>query len=988
MRRSAVRALRAVALRPIAALCLLSLLAPICSADPPTISPEILLHHGRVFPQDEQNYGDCGICFAKGQTVLTLQSHGEGLKLYLRGEQGELGDRNPRILGSGSDRKRISRYDLAPFDSVSWKAAFTYSTNWGRDQGVAIRQFDPETFQWRGLDLEVRAAATGVIRPRLLWTGEIYLACWIEADQRVHYRRLTRDLESLDSSPIASLPTSVWEIFDGSLDRLGGWLVAVDSGGRLRALPVGEDGLGTGAPILVALGASCPVIARVGERWLAAWVGYSGTVMCQWLDRKGPVGQVHYLDEEPTWAYPATLAASGGADAALLVWRSESGQRVVAQRVQAGGAPIGEPVVLADDAIWSMNMREETPRSIAADWSGSGWGVIWNEFQDPPVRGGDDGPLPPLLVRGRWLSAEGVPLGTAPEVIGVATEISWSGVSTEGRVARIWLRDDRDRFDLFSTTVDRGGIPVSPYEALSIPEVYDDGQRGGSGATNPEFRITSAGTHLGYNVGHSYDGDWHFYTSNTLHVDAVSGAGESPKVLRLQVDAVYNGLARAPTAWDIATRPDDRLVVCGRSPGGSDPVAEPPDAFAALYDSSDSDPRRHWMLGPAGVAASSPTTLALTDAYLVVWSEEREARRQLVGTWLSEDRPAGRVLGEQYFPEDGSQESAQFVIGPDGGLVLYRYRAPGAGETHLRVFTIDGLGVPNNTASAAMSAPGSFTRPVATWDGRNYLVAWQAADRPRGIYLNRVSPAGEVLDGQGLLLTASSSAAPAVASLGDGTALLTYDDKLRLITEPPVPVAPLLASARSVPGGCEVHWQFTGFEGATSVALYRRALPGPEADPGSPPDRYVEAETRPIAGDASAGVFVDRLADAGGWFAYVVRLQTAGGHGFWSTVAVAEAGAATIGRDWKFTGPAPSPARDQARLSFTLTRPAERAEVSICAVDGRRVRRLLLDAPSAGEHPLIWDGRDQAGLPAPSGWYIALLNVDGDTRHRRFLLLR
>ncbi|MCC7141295.1 MAG: hypothetical protein IT349_04265, partial [Candidatus Eisenbacteria bacterium] len=830
--------------------------------------------------------------------------------------------------------------------------------------------------------------ADGVIRPRLLWTGEIYLVCWVEADQRVHYRRLTRDLAFIDSSPVASLPSSDQEPFDGALDRIGGWLVAVDPAGWLQALPVGEDGLRSGAPITIAIHATCPRIARVGDLWCLAWIGWPGFVMYQWLDRTGPVGPVHYLDQGPTDASPPTLAVAGGREAALLVWRADSGQRIVAQWIQAGLVPFGEPVVLAEDAIWSMNIREEPPRSIAAAWSGSGWGVIWNEYQDPPVRGGDDGPLPPLMVRGRWLSAEGVPLGTAPEVIGVATEISWSGVSTEDRVARIWLRDYQDRLRIFSTTVDAGGNPAAPYEAIAIPGVYDSGRGGGSHAANPEFRIKSEGTHLGYNVHASYSSDWYAEDSNTLNVDPVPADGESSTWLQLGIDRVSEGSARGLAGWDIATRPEDRLVAWARSAGSQGPVESPPDALAALFDPTDLQWGRTWMLGAPGVATWSPMALALTDKYLVVWAEEREARRQLVGTWLSGDRPAGRVLGEQYFPEDGSQESAQFVIGPGGGLVLYRYRAPGDGDTHLRVFSIDRLGVPDDTASAAISAPGSFTRPVATWDGRNYLVAWQAADLPRGIYLNRVSPAGEVLDRQGVLVTASSLAAPAVASLGDGNALLTYDDKLRLIAEPPVPVAPLLASARSVRGGCEVHWLFTGFEGATSVALHRRPLRGPEEDPGSPPDRYVEMDTRRIAGDASEGVFVDRSVEAGGWYAYVVRLQTANGLELWSTVALAEAGATTAGRDWEFTGPAPNPAPGQATLTFTVTRPAQRAEASICAVDGRRVRRLLLDARSAGEHTVIWDGRDQAGLPAPSGWYIARLNVDGDTRHRRFLLLR
>ncbi|MFQ5605053.1 MAG: carboxypeptidase regulatory-like domain-containing protein [bacterium] len=68
----------------------------------------------------------------------------------------------------------------------------------------------------------------------------------------------------------------------------------------------------------------------------------------------------------------------------------------------------------------------------------------------------------------------------------------------------------------------------------------------------------------------------------------------------------------------------------------------------------------------------------------------------------------------------------------------------------------------------------------------------------------------------------------------------------------------------------------------------------------------------------------------------------------------------------------PNPFNPETRISFGL--PAEmRIEVRIYNLLGQEVRQLFDGALGAGEHALIWDGRNQSGETMPSGLYIYTL---------------
>jgi hypothetical protein len=83
----------------------------------------------------------------------------------------------------------------------------------------------------------------------------------------------------------------------------------------------------------------------------------------------------------------------------------------------------------------------------------------------------------------------------------------------------------------------------------------------------------------------------------------------------------------------------------------------------------------------------------------------------------------------------------------------------------------------------------------------------------------------------------------------------------------------------------------------------------------------------------------------------------------------------------------PNPFRYTTAISFQLSQPA-RVRITIHNVAGRLVRGLLEADTPAGNHQVVWDGRDANGRSADSGIYFCRLSAAGESRVRQILLLR
>jgi predicted outer membrane repeat protein len=86
-------------------------------------------------------------------------------------------------------------------------------------------------------------------------------------------------------------------------------------------------------------------------------------------------------------------------------------------------------------------------------------------------------------------------------------------------------------------------------------------------------------------------------------------------------------------------------------------------------------------------------------------------------------------------------------------------------------------------------------------------------------------------------------------------------------------------------------------------------------------------------------------------------------------------------------GAVPNPFNPMTTISFAVPR-NEDVEVAIYGVDGRRVAVLLREMLAAGQHEVVWSGRDQGGRPAASGVYFVRIKAGPEVRTGKIMLAR
>jgi len=90
----------------------------------------------------------------------------------------------------------------------------------------------------------------------------------------------------------------------------------------------------------------------------------------------------------------------------------------------------------------------------------------------------------------------------------------------------------------------------------------------------------------------------------------------------------------------------------------------------------------------------------------------------------------------------------------------------------------------------------------------------------------------------------------------------------------------------------------------------------------------------------------------------------------------------------QLSAPYPNPFNPQTTVAFSLPR-AQRVELVVFDLRGRRVRELWSGDLAAGRHERSWDGADDRGRSLPSGVYCVRLGVaSGEMRTQRVMLVR
>ncbi len=91
----------------------------------------------------------------------------------------------------------------------------------------------------------------------------------------------------------------------------------------------------------------------------------------------------------------------------------------------------------------------------------------------------------------------------------------------------------------------------------------------------------------------------------------------------------------------------------------------------------------------------------------------------------------------------------------------------------------------------------------------------------------------------------------------------------------------------------------------------------------------------------------------------------------------------------KLLGNYPNPFNPTTTISFSTTESTENTELVIYNIKGQKVKQLVSDQLSAGEHSVVWDGRDENGKSVSSGIYFYKLIVDSKTEAvKKCLLLK
>lgn len=165
--------------------------------------------------------------------------------------------------------------------------------------------------------------------------------------------------------------------------------------------------------------------------------------------------------------------------------------------------------------------------------------------------------------------------------------------------------------------------------------------------------------------------------------------------------------------------------------------------------------------------------------YMVVWHDWSVYSCDIFGARVSQSGvlldsvaiPISVGQGNQSRPSvafDGTNYLVEWEDGRNVGFDIYGSRVTPAGVV------LDSAGI------AISTAPSRQDRSSIAFDGTNYLVVWDDyRDSPPDIYFARVTPAGDVLDPQGVLISETEGYqwSPSVA-FGDTSYLVVWEDDL------------------------------------------------------------------------------------------------------------------------------------------------------------------------------------------------------------------
>jgi len=92
-----------------------------------------------------------------------------------------------------------------------------------------------------------------------------------------------------------------------------------------------------------------------------------------------------------------------------------------------------------------------------------------------------------------------------------------------------------------------------------------------------------------------------------------------------------------------------------------------------------------------------------------------------------------------------------------------------------------------------------------------------------------------------------------------------------------------------------------------------------------------------------------------------------------------------VSNQYLLNKPYPNPFNAQVTIHYTIPN-NQRVDISIYDILGNEIRRF--QPQDMGKQSIVWNGKDQYGIPVSSGMYIVNLSADSFTQSRRILLLK
>ncbi len=390
------------------------------------------------------------------------------------------------------------------------------------------------------------------------------------------------------------------------------------------------------------------------------------------------------------------------------------------------------------------------------------------------------------------------------------------------------------------------------------------------------------------------------------------------------------------------------------------------------------------VLDPAGIAIGVALgsqmwpKLAFDGAnHSVVWQDTRGGNCDIYGARVT---PSGTVLDPAGIPiSTAAVESYMPAIAFDGTdyLVVWEDNRTGVD------FGIYGTKL---TRGGLVLNPGGITisdaayhqlEPCVAFDGCEYVVAWQ--DLRSGIYYDvyatRVSRAGTVLDGGGVLISTGPEheLKPAVASARLGSFLLAYacytapspgSAAFRIVgniwtieTGGPTPVLFSWVKASAQSGCVTLAWRVSTDLPSSAFSILRS---------GSVDGQFTALDVlilRSAEGEFSCS---DRRVAPGQTYWYKIVAGSGTLSESFGPIEVAVACAPPLDR---VGSPYPNPFNPLCTIPFELAAPGQ-VVIRIYDVSGTVVKTLVNGWRTAGAHEETWDGRSDLGSPLPSGVYL------------------